>query len=137
MFIVSACLAGIGCRYDGASKPCEYVIRLVAAGQAIPVCPEQLGGLPTPRLSAERIGEKVVRKDGVDVTREFERGTEEALKIARMVHATSAILKSRSPSCGCSKIYDGTFSGKLVDGNGTFTEACLQNGIQVKTEEDL
>ena len=74
MIIVSGCLAGLRCRYDGAEKPCEKVVRLVAEGKAIPVCPEQLGGLPTPRVAAERSGDKVVRKDGIEVTDEFNRG---------------------------------------------------------------
>jgi uncharacterized protein YbbK (DUF523 family) len=137
MIIVSACLADVACRYDGAGKPCEKVIRLVAEGKAIPVCPEQLGGLPTPRASAEIIGKKVIRKDGVDVTEAFQRGAQEALKLARMVEAKTAILKARSPSCGYGKIYDGSFSGRLVDGNGFFAEACMQDGMEVKTEEDL
>ena len=137
MIIVSACLAGVACRYDGAGKPCEKVIRLVAEGQAIPVCPEQLGGLPTPRAPAEIIGNKVIRKDGVDVTEAFHRGAREALQLARLVGAKTAILKARSPSCGSGKIYDGSFTGKLVDGNGVFAEVCKQNGIEVKTEEEI
>jgi uncharacterized protein YbbK (DUF523 family) len=137
MIIVSACLADIHCRYDGAGKPCEEVIRLVAEGKAIPVCPEQLGGLSTPRASAEIIGNKVIRKDGVDVTVEFARGAREALQIARLVGAKSAILKARSPSCGCGKIYDGSFTGKLVDGNGVFAEMCRQAGMEVKSEEEI
>jgi uncharacterized protein YbbK (DUF523 family) len=137
MIIVSACLAGVACRYDGAAKPSEAVMRLVAEGQAIPVCPEQLGGLPTPRLPAEIVGAKVLRNDGVDLTGEFERGAQEALKIARMVGAKSAILKARSPSCGCGKIYDGSFSDRQVDGNGVFAAVCIKNGMDVKTEEEL
>jgi uncharacterized protein YbbK (DUF523 family) len=137
MIIVSACLANVHCRYDGESKPCEAVIRLVAEGQAIPVCPEQLGGLPTPRLPAEQVGDKVIRKDGVDVTAEFERGAQEALKIAQLVCAKTAILKARSPSCGSGKIYDGSFSDMLMDGNGVFAKMCKKNGIEVKTEEEI
>jgi uncharacterized protein YbbK (DUF523 family) len=137
MIIVSACLAGIRCRYDGNSKPCEVVIRMVSEGKAIPVCPEQLGGLTTPRMPAEQIGEKVIRRDSVDVTTEFTRGAQEALKIARLVEARSAILKARSPSCGSGKVYDGSFTGRLVDGNGVFAEACKNNGIDVKTEEEI
>lgn len=136
MIIVSACLAGLHCRYDGAGKPCENVIRLVEEGQAIPVCPEQLGGLPTPRAPAELIGDKVMRKDGIDVTEEFHRGAREALQLARLVGARSAILKARSPSCGWGKIYDGSFSGRLIDGNGIFAELCKNNDMDVRTEED-
>lgn len=136
MIIVSACLADVHCRYDGASKPCEAVIRLVAEGKAIPVCPEQLGGLPTPRVSAEIAGKRVIRKDGMDVTEAFQNGAREALKIARMAGAKTAILKARSPSCGSGKIYDGSFTGRLVDGDGVFARACKQAGIEVRTEEE-
>jgi uncharacterized protein YbbK (DUF523 family) len=137
MIIVSACLADIHCRYDGAAKPCKAVIRLVAEGKAIPVCPEQLGGLTTPRLPAEIIAGKVIRRDGVDVTEAFQRGAQEALGVAHLVGARTAILKARSPSCGSGKIYDGSFTGKLVDGNGIFASFCQQDGMEVKTEEDL
>ena len=137
MIIVSACLAGVCCRYDGAAKPCEAVIRLVAEGQALPLCPEQLGGLPTPRAPAEIIADKVIRKDGVDVTDEFTRGAREALKLARMAGAKTAILKARSPSCGCGRIYDGSFTGKLVDGNGVFAGLCKKDGMEVRTEEEI
>jgi uncharacterized protein YbbK (DUF523 family) len=137
MIIVSACLADVHCRYDGGEKPCEAVIRLVAEGKAIPVCPEQLGGLPTPRLPAEQIGDKVIRKDGMDVTAEFKRGAQEALKIAKLVGAKTAILKARSPSCGSGKVYDGSFSGRLVDGNGVFAYMYKEEGLEVKTEEEI
>ncbi len=134
--IVSACLAGLNCRYDGAAKPCEKVMALVAEGRAVPVCPEQMGGLPTPRQSSERVGERVLRKDGVDVTAEFIRGAEESLKLTKMIDATEAILKSKSPSCGSNLIYDGTFSGTLIPGDGIFTAMCKANGITVKTEDE-
>jgi len=137
MIIVSACLAGIQCRYDGVGKPCKAVIRLVAEGKAMPVCPEQLGGLPTPRLSSEIKNGCVVRKDGINVTEEFERGAQEALKLAQLVGAKEAILKSCSPSCGVGKVYDGNFNGTLGDGDGVFTVLCKRNGITVKTEEGL
>jgi uncharacterized protein YbbK (DUF523 family) len=137
MIIVSACLADVHCRYDGGGKPCEAVIRLVAEGKAIPVCPEQLGGLPTPRLPAEQIGDKVIRKDGMDVTAEFKRGAQEALNIAKLVGAKTAILKARSPSCGSGKVYDGSFSGRLVDGNGVFAYMYKEEGLEVKTEEEI
>jgi uncharacterized protein YbbK (DUF523 family) len=91
MIIVSGCLADIHCRYDGAAKPCEKVIRLVAEGKAIPVCLEQLGGLTTPRLPAEINGNRVIQKDGTDVTGKFERGAREALKLAKLCGATTAI----------------------------------------------
>ncbi len=137
MIIVSACLANLRCRYDGAAKPCDEVIRLVAEGKAIPVCPEQLGGLPTPRAPAEISGDRVISKDGVEVTDAFSRGAEEALKLAKLVGAKTAILKARSPSCGSGKIYDGSFTGKLVDGDGVFADLCKNNGIDVRTEEEI
>jgi uncharacterized protein YbbK (DUF523 family) len=137
MIIVSACLAGVSCRYDGEAKPCPEVIHLVAEGQALPVCPEQLGGLPTPRLPAEIRDGRVVRRDGADLTAEFERGAREAVKLAQLIGAKTAFLKSKSPSCGRGKIYDGTFSGTLTSGNGVFAELCLNKGIEVITEEDL
>jgi uncharacterized protein YbbK (DUF523 family) len=137
MIIVSACLANLRCRYDGAAKPCNEVIRLVAAGKAIPVCPEQLGGLPTPREPAEISAGRVLRRDGVDVTDAFIRGAQEALKLAKLVGAKTAILKARSPSCGSGKIYDGSFTGKLADGDGVFADLCKTNGIDVNTEEEL
>jgi uncharacterized protein YbbK (DUF523 family) len=137
MIIVSACLAGIRCRYDGAGKPCEAVIRLVAEGKAMPVCPEQLGGLTTPRVPAELKGGKVIRKDGIDVSEEFNRGAQEALKLAQLAGAKEAILKSRSPSCGVGKIYDGSFNGTLIEGDGVFAALCKSNDIEVKTEEEI
>ncbi len=137
MIIVSACLAGLRCRYDGGSKPCPAVMRLVAEGKAIPVCPEQLGGLPTPRVSAEMRGGKLINREGVDVSAEFARGAEEALTLAKLAGATTAILKARSPSCGSGQIYDGTFTGTLVSGDGVLAALCKANGIEVKTEEEL
>lgn len=112
-------------------------MRLVAEGKAIPVCPEELGRLGTPRLPSEQRGDKVFSKDGKDVTAAFQHGAEEALKIGVEAGATQAILKSKSPSCGVGFIYDGTFSGKLIPGDGVFTRLCKANGMRVMTEEDL
>jgi uncharacterized protein YbbK (DUF523 family) len=137
MIIVSACLAGLHCRYDGGEKSNEMVIRLVAEGKAIPVCPEQLGGLTTPRLPCEITNGRVMRKDGVDVTAEFKRGAREALTLAELASAKSAILKARSPSCGCGLIYDGSFSEKMIPGDGIFSALCKANGIDIRTDEDL
>lgn len=137
MIIVSSCLVGCNCRYDGDSKPNEKVINLVTDGKALPVCPEQLGGLSTPRISAEQMGSKVFRKDGLEVTEEFERGAMEALRLARLVGAKEAILKARSPSCGSGEIYDGSFSGKLINGDGVFTAMCRKEGIMVRSEEEI
>jgi len=136
MKIVSACLAGIKCRWDGEARPCQKVIELVKQGKAIPVCPEQLGGLTTPRTPAEQKNNKVFTKDGKDVTAQFERGAEEALKIAKLVNCDEAILKAKSPSCGSGKVYDGTFSGKLIDGDGVFAKILKKNNIKVFTENE-
>lgn len=102
------------CRWDGKARPCQKVIELIKQNEAIPVCPELLGGLAIPRMSAEQRDGKVFTKDGKDVTGQYERGAEEALKIAKLTNCNEAILKSKSPSCGSGKIYDGTFSGNLV-----------------------
>ena len=137
MFIVSACLANVACRYNGEAKPCAAVLGLVAAGRALPVCPEQLGGLPTPRPPAEIRAGRVVRADGTDLTAAFQRGAQEALKIAQLAGATAAILKARSPSCGVGQVYDGSFSGARVSGDGVFAALCRHQGLAVWTEEDL
>lgn len=137
MILVSACLAGLHCRYDGGEKSNETVIRLVQEGQALPVCPEQLGGLTTPRLPCEIINGRVIRKDGEDVTAEFERGAQECLALAKLAVAKSAILKAKSPSCGFGRVYDGSFSGRVIEGDGIFGALCRENGIRVQTEEDL
>jgi uncharacterized protein YbbK (DUF523 family) len=112
-------------------------MKLVSEGKAIPVCPEQLGGLPTPRACAEQKGNRVFAKDGRDVTEEFVKGAKEGLKVAKLCNCKEAILKSKSPSCGCGKVYDGTFTGDLVDGDGIFAKLLKQNGIGVRTEKDI
>ena len=137
MKIVSACLAGIKCRWDGQAKPCQEVIDLVKQGKAIPVCPEQLGGLSTPRTPAEQKEDRVFTKTGEDVTAQFEKGAKEALKIALLTNCDEAIIKSKSPSCGSGKVYDGTFSGKLVDGDGVFAKILKKNNIKVSSENDI
>ncbi len=137
MKIVSACLAGIKCRWDVEVKPCQKVIDLVRQGKAIPVCPEQLGGLTTPRAPAEQKADKVFTKDGRDLTVQFEKGAEEALRFAKLANCTEAILKSKSPSCGSGKVYDGTFSGKLIDGDGVTAKLFKKNNIKVFTEKEI
>jgi len=137
MKIVSACLAGINCRYDGKSCENKKVVELVRQGEAIPVCPEQLGGLSTPREKHEIKNGKVISESGKDRTEEFSRGAQEALKTAKLACCKEAILKSKSPSCGNGKIYDGTFSGKLIDGDGIFTKLLKQNKISIKNEEEV
>ncbi|MFW5902534.1 MAG: DUF523 domain-containing protein [archaeon] len=135
--IVSACLAGIDCNYKGESSPCEKVIELVKQGKAVALCPEKLGGLPTPRPPAEQKGEKVLTDEGEDVTEEFEKGAEEVLKTAKLIKCKEAILKARSSSCGSKKIYDGTFTGTLIDGKGVTAKLLEENGIKIKNEEEI
>ena len=118
VYLVSACLAGIRCRYDGKSSPVEKIMQLVQSGEAIPFCPEVLGGLPTPRHRCE-IREtddyrKVISEDGTDCTKEFIKGAELSLELAELHGIRRALLKSKSPSCGCGEIYDGTFSGAKI-----------------------
>ena len=132
--LVSACLLGLACRYDGASKPREEILALKERHELIPVCPEQLGGLPTPRVPAERQGEKVVTREGGDVTAQYRKGAEEALKLCRLFECSCAVLKERSPSCGCRGIYDGSFSGTLTEGQGVTAELLSRSGIPVYGE---
>ena len=135
--LVSACLLGIGCRYDGKHKANHEVMRLAEKYNLIPVCPEIYGGLPTPRIPSERIGDKVMMKDGRDVTDNYKRGALEALELCRIYNIRTAILKERSPSCGKGEIYDGTFTGNKIPGNGVTVELLEKNGIRVFTEEDV
>ena len=131
MILVSACLAGFPCRYDGKAKACETIVELVKAGEAIPVCPEQLGGLPTPRPPCEIKAGRVVDTQGVDRTEAYGRGAQAVLALARTYGATQALLQKRGPSCGSGWIYDGTFSKKLVQGDGITARLLAENGIQV------
>ena len=132
--LISACLLGIRCRYDGGRKPLERLNELMEKHVLIPVCPEVVGGLPTPRVPAERIGDKVIAKDGRDVTAAYEQGAQEALRLAQMTGCTHALLKERSPSCGCGVIYDGSFTGGLCKGDGMCAALLKQHGIEVLGE---
>ena len=134
--IVSACLAGLRCRYDGGDNSFEPVIELVRQGRAIPYCPEVHGGLPTPRPPCEQKNGRVVDCNGVDCTDAFRRGAEDGLKLAMMSGCTEAILKARSPSCGNGLIYDGTFSSTKISGDGLFVRLLKEQGITVRSEED-
>lgn len=135
MMIVSACLAGVLCRYNGQAVTHPAVMDLVKNGQAIPLCPEILGGLPIPRPCGEIREGRVFSINGEDVTREYVTGSQIAVEIAKLVGCKKAILKSKSPTCGCGIIYDGTFSGRLIKGDGVFCALLKENGIQVCTEE--
>ncbi|MBU3153616.1 DUF523 domain-containing protein [Clostridium estertheticum] len=147
MIIVSSCLCGINCRYDGSNNLDTRLLKLLKEGKALPVCPEQLGGLATPREPCEILNGNgldvidgkatIIGTKNNDLTSSFLKGAYETLKIAEKIGATTAILKARSPSCGVSKIYDGTFSGTLRPGNGVTAELLLSKGIKVFTEEDL
>ena len=134
--LVSGCLAGFNCRYDGGNNLVPEIKQLFDSGLAVSVCPEQLGGLPTPRIPSERIGGRVVNREGADVTDEFKAGAEAALRIALENGCRAAILKSRSPSCGKGCIYNGQFTGELVPSNGVTTDLLLHHGIEVLTEEE-
>ena len=134
--MVSACLLGLPTRYDGKEKGIELVKKLVRYYILVPFCPEQLGGLPTPRPRSEIRGERVVNELGKDVTENFERGARAALRIAEMVDPMLIILKERSPSCGLRHVYDGTFSGRLVDGMGMTARVLKEAGYELTTEED-
>jgi len=146
VFLVSACLVGIPCQYNGGSHPDDRLQALAAQGRALPLCPEVLGGLPTPRPPAEIQGgdgsdvlegrARVVNIEGEDVTAEFLAGAQKALQIARQWHIKEAILKARSPSCGAGQIYDGSFSGQLMEGDGVTAALLKQEGIIVKSEEE-
>ena len=131
MKLCSACLLVVKCRYDGRSKPNEKVLALAKKEILIPICPEQFGGLPTPREPSEQQSKEVVTKSGKSVTNNFENGAEEVLKLAKLFNIKEVILKQRSPSCGSGQIYDGTFSGTIIEGDGVTTALLKKNGIKV------
>lgn len=135
--LVSACLAGYRCRYDGKLKGDPRIERLVSSGIAVPVCPEVLGGLPVPRIPSEIQGERVVNAEGKDVTSEYHRGAEESLRICRDNGCVLAVLKAKSPACGCGEVYDGTFSRTLIRGNGILAGMLEKEGVPVYTEQDI
>lgn len=135
--LVSACLLGVRCRYDGASKAHPLAGALAQAHELVPVCPEQLGGLPTPRPPAERRGDRVVTGAGADVTEQYRRGAAEALRLCRVLGCEAAVLKERSPSCGRGEIYDGTFSGTLAAGDGVTAALLRAGGVPVYGESQI
>jgi len=135
--LISACLAGVNCKYDDGNNLHPEIMELVQSGEAILVCPEQLGGLPTPRLPSEIIGINVFNSSGEDVTAQFIKGAQETLRLAKLYGITQAILKERSPSCGVHYIYDGTFSSKIVKGSGITCKLLKANGIKILSEEEL
>lgn len=135
--MVSACLLGENCKYNGGNNLNEKVLEYVKGHEVISVCPEVMGGLPTPRVSAEIVKGVVTTKDGRNVDKEFRLGAEKALQIAIDNQVDLVILQSRSPSCGSKQIYDGSFSGKRIAGQGVFAKMLVENEFQIIDVEDL
>lgn len=137
MILVSACLCGVNCKYNGKNNLNEEMLELLKKGEVLLVCPEQMGGLETPRNPSEikiiNNEVKVFMKDGRDVTENYKKGAEEVLRLVKELNIKKAILKKKSPSCGCGEIYDGTFTGNLIPGNGITAALLLENGIEVET----
>lgn len=147
MILISACLCGVNCKYNGLNNAHEEFIKLLQQGELIPFCPEQLGGLTTPRAASEIRGgsgkdvlagqAQVINREKADLSSCFIKGAQETLRLAQQAGVTEAIMQRRSPSCGCGKIYDGTFSGQLVEGDGVTTALLKKNGIKVINDEDF
>jgi len=136
--LVSACLLGVRCNHVGQANTSPAVVALGSTHRLIPVCPEVAGGLATPRPAAERTSDgRVVTGDGADVTDSYERGARQAVALALAAGVTRAVLKARSPSCGCHEIYDGTFTRTSVAGAGVTAEALRAAGVEVCSEEDV
>ena len=135
--LVSACLLGASCRYDGKAKPVKKVIALKEKYNLIQVCAEIMGGLPTPRIPCEIKNGRAVNQNGEDKTAEYVRGAEEVLRLARLFGCDTAVLKARSPSCGNGEIYDGSFSGRLISGDGICAELLKANGIKIFNETQI
>lgn len=134
--LISACLLGLACRYDGGWR--DYDLKnLSEKYNLIPVCPEIYGGLPTPRVPSEIVGDKVINRDGVDVTAQYEKGAREALHLAKQFNVKFAVMKAKSPSCGKNFVYDGTFSRTLVEKDGVTVQLLRANGIEVFTENEI
>ena len=136
--VVSACLLGVRCNHMGGSNRSPAVVEMGATHWLVPVCPEVAGGLPTPRPAAELQPDgRVVTADGRDVTDAYRRGAEATVALAAAAGATEAVLKARSPSCGCREVYDGTFSRALVEGEGVTARALRAAGVRVRSEEEI
>lgn len=135
--LVSACLMGVNCRFDGKSNLMPQLEELMAKHDCIPVCAELYGGLPTPRTPAEIQGDKLVTRDGRDVTANFVKGAAEVARMAKLYDCKVAILKENSPSCGSGKVYDGTFSKTLVEGDGLTAKALKELGVTVYGESEI
>lgn len=135
--MVSACLLGENCKYNGGNNLSEKVLNYLKGHEVIPVCPEVLGGLSTPRLPAEIVKGVVTAKDGRSVDKEFRAGAMKGLELAKEEKIDLVILQSRSPSCGVKQIYDGTFSGNKIEGQGIFAKLLAENAFRIIDVEDL
>ena len=135
--MVSACLLGQNCKYNGGNNYSEKVAEYIKGHKVIPVCPEVAGGLPTPRIPCEIVDKVVINKNGESKDKEFRSGAQLCLEKAIEENVDLTILQSRSPSCGVKQIYDGSFSGKLIEGRGVFAQLLLENGIEVLDVEDI
>lgn len=131
--LVSACLLGVNCKYNGENNASNEVDKFLKDYEIIPICPEVMGGLPTPRCCAEIIGDKVITKDEEDVTKQYIKGAKECLFLAQKYNVKKALLKLKSPSCGYGKVYDGTFSNVLTNKNGITAELLKNNGVEIIT----
>lgn len=131
--LVSACLLGVNCKYNGGNNSSDKVDEFLKEYEIIPICPEIMGGLPTPRVAAEQKGDKVITQDGKDVTKQYRKGADECLFLAKKYDVKKALLKLRSPSCGYGQVYDGSFSHTLINKNGVTAELLLKNGIEIIT----
>ncbi|MCD7908651.1 MAG: DUF523 domain-containing protein [Clostridium sp.] len=135
--LVSACLLGVNCRYNGGGELAPGILELMERCHLVPVCPEIMGGLATPRTPAERRDGRVVTRDGQDVTGAYARGAEEAVRLAKLYRCRCALLKERSPSCGSGRIYDGTFTRKLIPGDGVTAARLREEGVTVYGESAI
>ena len=135
--LVSACLLGENCKYNGGNNRSERVLRYVEGHEVIPVCPEMLGGLPCPRKPVEWVGERVLTRDGDDCTEAFRLGVQRAMEIIAGRKIDLAILQSRSPTCGVKQIYDGSFSGVKIDGQGALARVLAERGVPLMDAEDV
>ena len=135
--LVSACLLGVNCRYSGKGELCQELQKLLKEHRLVPVCPEQLGGLATPRTPAERVKDRVVTQMGEDVTAQYEKGARETAGLAELFGCRCAVLKERSPSCGSGRIYDGSFSRQLVSGDGTAAALLKERGVRIFGETEI
>ena len=137
IILVSACLLGYNCKYNGKNNKNDKVLEYINDKYVIPICPEVFGGLSTPRIPSEIKGDKVINKQGIDVTKYFIEGANKTLDIAKILNIKKAILKQKSPSCGYGKIYNGKFNGTIINDDGITSKLLKENNIEIITEEDL